>query len=77
MEGVNDGEDQRKAEGAEVRWVKRMNWTICGAFHTNTHQFQRLSIDPPIGSGFARSLVPIMANSSHQRLGPPVLMSGL
>lgn len=41
MEGVNDGEDQRKAEGAEVRWVKRMNWTICGAFHTNTHQFQQ------------------------------------
>lgn len=58
--------------------VKRMNWTICGTFHkyasVSTHW---LSIDPPIGRGFARSLVPIMANNSHQRLGPTVLMSHL
>lgn len=73
---MNDGEDQRKAEGAlgqkdELDYL----WHISHKYAPVSTD--RLSIDPPIGSGFTRSLVPIMANSSHQRLGPPVLMSGL
>lgn len=73
MEKIKDRTMVTKS--AVVKWI---TWTICGTFHTNMHQFQQtVSIDSPIGCGFARSLIPIMANSSHQRLGPTVLMSHL
>lgn len=77
MEGVNDGEDQRKDEGDKEHWGHKDEldylWHISHKYASVSTD--RLSIDPPIG--FARSLVPIMANSSHRRLGPTVLMSRL
>lgn len=76
---MNDGEDQRKDEGDKERWGQKDEldylWHISHKYASVSTD--RLSIDPPIGRGFARSLVPIMANSSHQRLGPTALMSRL
>lgn len=76
MEGVAEGQDQRKTK--VMKSAGSTGWT--GLFVAHFGQIRTrnwLSIDPPIGRGFTRSLVPIMANSSHQRLGPTALMSRL